>query len=971
MPVANGVIARVAAVLACVGLSMPAAGSPVLWRNDWYGSAPLTMNHLDLSTRMRNSDSIAFAPDRDVLLAAPSVHMLRSYRDAEQIVRLRHDGTVRWASSIGGYGDDGAPSKLYPEADGGATVLVRLPGNPGMVVRLDASGGVVWQRWVSGGRIHRISPSRLAIASCSRASVLDASNGNVVWQRALRREPCVDGGFQVDGEGNLYVLSGAQRDGSLHYRITRLDASGNEGWHQERTGEPYEMVAIGSSSIYLKADDELEAVRTSDGSVAWTTSAWAVVLGGAPSPEPVVFHANSVMRLNAETGQPRWATLVPGVEMANAVAGSLLLASGARRQRIDLASGAIIWDVPDIGDSIAWLAFGDLNANTVRAIGRPASLDHVAAPYLDYRVDYSNGQIVSELPAIDVQQGLDSISAMDADGDVVEFAVSQQPGYAGMHLRRVDGSTGTTLWEQGSLLDDLGPEVSIELQQGRMATAGDHVAIAVPLSDHSWSSNCGAAGTHVAVYDRISGALRWKRLLRDPDQLCTEASSPVMDDAGNVLLSISAKISCNPWPPRDCQRRSLYKLRGTDGSVVWRVDEDMEGLEFGSPSDPKVIHMVGHDPVVMGPFAAEAATLRRYSGADGSIRWTSFEFAGTSELLWELERIDDRHVIFHGGDLASEQRSSAKIDLEAGTTLWRAVSSPSPAPACESVDHCLLSSNSIVMPGGDVLRGVQLNWMPWLTLARNDGSGLVERWQAAPGSVDLDSGIVRIMRDAEGLRGTLRRGSNASSMTLLTTIDSSTGLLAAQQALYGDSFDLTQQEDKYAPLALPSANRMIAACLGNGPPAPPTGGLALLDTTVVARGNLKAVAAIDTRVSPGAIVPFAMRVEYEGDNPVEGVRLFAHLPWQSGIRNATCSEQGASSCSMDLRSGHVRASFDMAPGGSVEVRGEVLVLDAPDSLQVTAMVTGPLDLAEEDSIDNFDRIDISQSMFRDGFDPAR
>ena len=208
-------------------------------------------------------------------------------------------------------------------------------------------------------------------------------------------------------------------------------------------------------------------------------------------------------------------------------------------------------------------------------------------------------------------------------------------------------------------------------------------------------------------------------------------------------------------------------------------------------------------------------------------------------------------------------------------------------------------------------------------------------------------------------------------MSFLTTIDPSTGLLGSQQALHGYTFDLTQREHLYSLLALPSADRVLATSWANGSPAPPANGLALLDTTVVARGNLEAVVTIDTAVSTGANLPFAVRIEYQGDLPVEGVRLFVEMPWQSGIRNATCIVQAASNCSMDLRTGHVRASFDMAPGGNVEIRGEVLVLDATDSQRVSAMVTGPLALSEEDSIDNFARVDILQSLFANGFEPGR
>ncbi|RYD16163.1 MAG: hypothetical protein EOP90_05040 [Lysobacteraceae bacterium] len=760
MPVAKGSTLLVAFVMVTAAPTAPASGPPVLWRSDWYTTAPLTLNHNDLSVRDRLG-SIGFAANRDVVLTAPSRQMFGS-GDYLQVVRLRPDGSVRWAGTFGEYAGSAHVSATLADADGSATILARV-GEPTMIVRFAPNGDYSWYRFLSAAWVARASATRLAAASCRQLSVLDAASGNIVWQRPLGTSECVRNGLLVDAEGNLYVASGLRRDGLLRIRLAKFDATGNELWHVERAAaEAGGLAGIGPSLVYLAVSDELEALRISDGSPAWSAPSRRVLMGAGTNPEPIVIEPQSITRLDADTGKPRWTTPLSDVGLARVVTGSLLLECGTRRCRLDLESGFIVWDVPDETGDRAWLAFGDPYTNTVRAIARPYSSASVAAPYLDYRIDFENGQIVAQLPAVELPQGVDSTSALDADGDVMEFALSQQPTYPALHLRRVHATTGATLWEQRSLLDDLGPEASVELQQGSMATAGDQIAVVVPLSNYPWSSSCGPAGAHVATYDRISGALRWKRLLRDPDQSCTEVSSPALDVKGNVFVSVAARVACDPAPRTDCQRRSLYKLGGLDGDVIWRVDEDLQGLEYGSPSDPKDVHIVGDDPVVMGPFAAESATLRRYSGSDGSVRWSSFEFADTHDQSWMIERIDEGHVIFRARDAASGERITAKIDLMTGATLWRATSDPSPAPSCESYDSCLLGSNAMVMPDGDVLRGIQLNWMPWLSLERNDGSGIIERWQASPGSAHIDSGITRILRDPDGLRATLRRASAAS-----------------------------------------------------------------------------------------------------------------------------------------------------------------------------------------------------------------
>jgi hypothetical protein len=89
------------------------------------------------------------------------------------------------------------------------------------------------------------------------------------------------------------------------------------------------------------------------------------------------------------------------------------------------------------------------------------------------------------------------------------------------------------------------------------------------------------------------------------------------------------------------------------------------------------------------------------------------------------------------------------------------------------------------------------------------------------------------------------------------------------------------------------------------------------------------------------------------------------MPWFGGAV-ATCS---GTNCVVDTRSGHVDATFDIAPGDSVLVSGHVRVLDrAFYRSAISARAWGPIELDEANEIDNFAQGTIAQSLFFDGFD---
>jgi hypothetical protein len=180
------------------------------------------------------------------------------------VFKLDGNGNVVWQWTFGGTGTDSA-NAVHPTTDGGYIVAGSMSG-PGSyertwVLKLDASGGVVWQRQYAGGAAASVKQSAdggyvVAAASDSLDFLetgtdywilkLDAS-GSVTWQKTyartlndsyswLRDQPTVvytmtDGGYLIAG---VTSPQGAPigRSGWL----LRLDASGNVVWSKEYPG---------------------------------------------------------------------------------------------------------------------------------------------------------------------------------------------------------------------------------------------------------------------------------------------------------------------------------------------------------------------------------------------------------------------------------------------------------------------------------------------------------------------------------------------------------------------------------------------------------------------------------------------------------------------------------------------------------------------------------------------------------------
>jgi len=171
-------------------------------------------------------------------------------------------------------------------------------------------------------------------------------------------------------------------------------------------------------------------------------------------------------------------------------------------------------------------------------------------------------------------------------------------------------------------------------------------------------------------------------------------------------------------------------------------------------------------------------------------------------------------------------------------------------------------------------------------------------------------------------------------------------------------------------LAFPAENRMLFRARDLGEAHAYSNGSGLLDTTITAHGDFTLAITADTDpVQIGQSVGFQIVATYNGDQAISGAKLNVgtHVR-QGGLSNLGCSTQSASNCVLDDRSGNVHASFDIQPGGSIEINGQMRIVENRADDYFGGVVAGPTSLSEPDTLNNFSRVKIVRSLFTDGFD---
>ncbi len=182
------------------------------------------------------------------------------------VMKLDAGGDIVWQKAYGGPGDDSAVSVQQVGGGGyvvaGSTSSFGAGGSDAWVMRLDASGTIVWQKtyggagwdraasirqttdngYVAAGSIYSHSPGSLGYYDLWVLK-LD-SGGNVTWQKsyggdgdegANSIEQTADGGYIVAGATSLASSGGIGATGDRFW-VLKLDSNGNALWQNTYGG---------------------------------------------------------------------------------------------------------------------------------------------------------------------------------------------------------------------------------------------------------------------------------------------------------------------------------------------------------------------------------------------------------------------------------------------------------------------------------------------------------------------------------------------------------------------------------------------------------------------------------------------------------------------------------------------------------------------------------------------------------------
>ncbi len=267
-----------------------------------------------------------------------------------------------WAQS------GGNAAKLAEHAALGASVgqAWSAPIGAGSTRSRRLGGGPV----VAGGKVYTID-------TVGSVRAHDATTGGVVWAARFgdakgNENILYGGGVAVDG-GRVYATNGFGH-------VAALDAAtGAVAWTVRPGGPLRGAPTLSDGSVYvISQDNQIFALKASDGSTAWSKAAALEVAGvfgnGAPAVDRgTVVAGFSSGELNAyryENGRMVWQDALSRTSISNAVAALsdidadpviangivYALGQGGRMVALDLTSGQRVWELNMAGIATPWVA---------------------------------------------------------------------------------------------------------------------------------------------------------------------------------------------------------------------------------------------------------------------------------------------------------------------------------------------------------------------------------------------------------------------------------------------------------------------------------------------------------------------------------------------------------------------------------------------------------------------------------------
>ena len=967
----NGLFFRVGIFIVLGASHFPLLAQPLVWRNDWLGQQPPSLANYfpGIASLVPGSAPIAFGPNADILLGGNSLSF-----DDIQVVRMDSSGAIRWSTNFTATVDSAfvGTGTLIATEDGGALLTLGdfSVASGTAIARVNPDGTIRWLSKVQAGQLARPSSQVDVTSGCSTVTAFDDTTGQTLWQYSVSYDRhCTGGGITADGMGNVYAIfpKPATTAPVPGFQVIKFNAPGHVVWSRDFS-QPTTLattpVYASASLLFVNTDTGLSALRTSDGSTAWDSpGATAEGFAGNPS-EPVVVQADTIQRLRTEDGQPLWSTAINQYPIFVSAPGSLILVGGndGALSRIDPQTGSVLWSTKlptkDANDNdLNFFAVESIDAATLLVTAQSTNFTYGAPPVFLQRVQAESGQLLTSATASNIAQGAGyfGTSLQENDGHVVTAASSRGTTSPWIRIRRIDGNGGQQLWESTQPLSANPASLDITSANGVAVVGSAQIQGDAPNS---------AGSVWVGAFDEQDGHLIWQRTYQQIGQLRTYASAPVIDASGNVYIAYGTYVSCQQFPNYGfCPQQSLLKLAAANGDVLWQHDAFSTTYLSSGPVQQvfaQNFSLLGADVVLTGTLVPQVPghDLVALSSTDGSEQWTSDLFAGKG--AYGTFPSNDGNFIALGFGAWS------KIDPGTGNALW---SNPSIPFDCQAV--CNIYAN-LEMPNDDIYYVGEADWKPYVKRVPASQGAAEQVWRLEPNDASLRSDVTEISKDAAGhiwfrLNRTLRGGT--SGVAFLAEFDPTTGTLTRQQAL--DAYGINPLTASINPVLLgaPESNLLTLLTFPQFAPAPTTIGNAQIDTTPVQNGDLSIAVTTDrAKVSAGDVLMFHFVVSYSGNAPISGAHMFAELPWTSIAAGVACQVQSAANCIIDNRSQTLYATFDIQPGGQVDVSGQVLVSGGLDTPQLLATVYGPTGLVEQNTINNFSRAALTQDIFANGFD---
>ncbi|HUD43035.1 MAG TPA: PQQ-binding-like beta-propeller repeat protein [Dokdonella sp.] len=957
------------------------------------------------------SSQLALAPDGDLYYYA------RDEMQYPTVTRLAGaDLTPIWARSMHTYWAKGFNALDGRAAAGGPLAVL------GGVVRYAPDGTWLWARG-SAGRVGH--PADVALLD--DGSVLTVVSAQTSNEPALARidphsgalrdrvplpaslAPCTIGLLAVGPADAIYVAAGCADEAAERTQVFRLSADGSvvwttvwpEGFSLDRS--VYGSEVADASGLYLvrsrpDATEERVKLSAADGSMAWTRVGNAGFAALDAAGRLLTLQASGsghrVEALDATTGAVLWSQSRAAQEMTMALAGAAVYLAGTDptrsagvAERLDLASGATVWQTP-LPAMMAARLFRprDLLATQSRVF--VAGSD--CLPWIECRgrlfgLDSESGLVTAAVqPAIPQSAIVDAM----ADGPDHQLVSSLEQREQGPHVRvkRIDAA-GQVKWEHLWPIDTPLPISAAEVRR-----AGDGDLLLAANSPTSYESIL-PGYPYLAKYGE-DGTLRWARELRLWSDQVTAGFSAGSDADGNVFVGLCAIVEDGSWIGNSVRRRIL-RLNGATGEIDWSLSFDGGPVEgslqqgvlrpsgtaddidrplspqgglWGSCLDIPRFDVIDRDLLLWeapAPVVLADAPMR-IAGADHAVIWSNAALASSQTELLARDG-DDGYLGLAGGRIVA-------LSLATGQPLWN-------------------------YQDGDAERRVGFRY----ARIADDGDLYVSGWVRWPSHntrivtrLDAEDGSLRWVYETEQDRSASLPSARVHDVAadhvlfldVFTTTPGYTHVRVSRlDRASGTPIDASVNAQGWVDEALPadllsvravaSDGGLLVAGSSSGPEEPIRPWVAKVVAPDRARhGNLATSLAVEPALaSVGESVQVRMQVSYVGDAPAEGVIVWVRSPdspvaglfpdalvWSDPV---CTSANGV--CTVETTPAGLRARLDLPADGEAQIVATARLVAAMPGLSAEAYA--PYGLFEPDLGDNYDAAWIGpDALFADGFD---